>query len=294
VTIRPVAYCGLSASFPCTHRHGVQVRGKERATNRCGSGTSASSRAARTLSCLHRRNSNCTVRILVVRAASGHEARVDGSFHVRLRTLMPLNGAVLHLLIQDPKRGKEEVENWRQRTRHPSVPSDSFQLAPQQVSYVDSGFDLSIPSFPLMCLSPDGSRLCPSVAESTPSVPPFSLALSLSRTLQTSSGALSRSNTASLVQETLSSQLDICSPFLLDQSLLKASFLIGCSKEPVHVSRYEMLLLPEYASLTCSCKVSTALSHESLLIHTQTHLRYLTETSQKLSEKGFCWLHVIE
>jgi len=49
----------------------------------------------------------------------------------------------------------------------------------------------------------------------------FSLALSLPRTLHISSGALSRSNTASLVQETLSCQLDIRSPFLLDQSLLK-------------------------------------------------------------------------
>jgi hypothetical protein len=39
--------------------------------------------------------------------------------------------------------------------------------------------------------------------------------------MQTSSGALSRSNTASLFQETLSCQLDIRSPFLLDQSLLK-------------------------------------------------------------------------
>jgi len=29
---------------------------------------------------------------------------------------------VLHLQIQFPRRGKEEVENWRQRTRHPSVP----------------------------------------------------------------------------------------------------------------------------------------------------------------------------
>src|SRR5947209_6891783 len=29
---------------------------------------------------------------------------------------------VLHLEIKFPSRGKEEVENWRQRTRHPSVP----------------------------------------------------------------------------------------------------------------------------------------------------------------------------
>src|SRR5437763_12966136 len=115
----------------------------------------------------------------------------------------------LHLLVQHSSRDKEEVENWRQRTRHPSVPSDSFQLAPKQVSCVDNGFDLSITSFPLMCLSPDSSRLCPSIAESTSSVLPFALALSRSRTLQTRSGALSRSNTTSLVQETLSSQLDI-------------------------------------------------------------------------------------
>jgi hypothetical protein len=39
-------------------------------------------------------------------------------------------------------------------------------------------------------------------------------------------------NTASLVQETLSSQLDIRSPFLLDQSFLKVPFLIGCTKYP--------------------------------------------------------------
>src|SRR5690348_18208899 len=90
-----------------------------------------------------------------------------------------------------------------------------------------------------MCLSPYGSRLCPSIAESTPSVPPFSLALSLSRTLQTSSRALSRSNTASLVQETLSSQLDIRSPFLLDQSLLKVPFL-----SDVPSSQYSQIIQP--------------------------------------------------
>ena len=77
---------------------------------------------------------------------------------------------VLQILTQFSRRGKEEIENWRQSTRHPSVPLSCFQLAPQQVSYVDNGFDLSITSFPLMCLSPDGSRLCPSIAESTPSV----------------------------------------------------------------------------------------------------------------------------
>lgn len=56
------------------------------------------------------------------------------------------------------------------------------------------------------------------------------LAISLSRTLQTRSAALSRSNTASLVQETLSTRLDIRSPFLHDQSLLKVPFLIGYTK----------------------------------------------------------------
>jgi hypothetical protein len=131
---------------------------------------------------------------------------------------------VLHLQIQFSKRGKEEGENWRQSIRHPSVPSDSFQPSSQQASCVDRGFDPSNASFPLLCLSPDDSRLSHPIAESTPSVPLFSL----SRTVQTSSGALSRSNTASLVQETLSCQLDIRSLFLLDQSLLNGSFLIGC------------------------------------------------------------------
>jgi hypothetical protein len=77
--------------------------------------------------------------------------------------------------------------------RCPSVPSECFQPAPEQASYVDRGFDLPITSFPLLCLSPDGSRLCPSIAELTSSIPP----LSLSRTLQTSSGALSRSKRCS-------------------------------------------------------------------------------------------------
>jgi hypothetical protein len=88
--------------------------------------------------------------------------------------------------------------------RCPSVPLSCFQSPSQQVPCVENGFDLSITSFPLLCLSPDGSRPCPSFAESTPSVPLFSLALSLSGTVQTSSGALSRSNTAFLVQETRS------------------------------------------------------------------------------------------
>src|SRR5215471_10790652 len=130
----------------------------------------------------------------------------------------------------NPRRGKEEGENWRQSIRHPSVPVYCFQPPSQQASRVDRGFDRSITEGPLLYPSSDGSRLCPSIAEPTPSVPHFALALSLSRTWQTSSGALSRSNTASLVQETHSSQLDIRSPFLLDKSLLKVPFLIGCTK----------------------------------------------------------------
>ena len=54
-----------------------------------------------TLNSFTRDDALCTVAILStvmrlpVDAASGYEARVDGSFHVRLRTLLPLNGAVL-------------------------------------------------------------------------------------------------------------------------------------------------------------------------------------------------------
>ena len=77
----------------------------------------------------------------------------------------------LHLVIQASCRGKEEGKNWRQRTGNPSVPSDSFQLAPQQVSCVENGFDLSITDFPLACLSPDASRLCSLIADATSSVP---------------------------------------------------------------------------------------------------------------------------
>src|SRR6266700_7791936 len=111
--------------------------------------------------------------------------------------------------------------------RRPSVPSASFQPASQQASCVDRGFDFSIASFPLLCLNSDGDRLCPSIAEPTRSVPPFALALSLSRTLQTRSGALSRSNTASLVQEILSCQLDIRSLFSLINRFSKCLFLEG-------------------------------------------------------------------
>jgi hypothetical protein len=46
-------------------------------------------------------------------------------------------------------------------------------------------------SFLFAGLNPDASRLYPYIGESTPSVSPFSLAVSFSRTLQTRSGALS-------------------------------------------------------------------------------------------------------
>ncbi|SRR6266566_65877 len=100
--------------------------------------------------------------------------------------------------------------------RRPSVPSASFQPASQQASCVDRGFDFSIASFPLLCLNSDGDRLCPSIAEPTASVPPFALALPRSRTLQTRSGALSRSSTTSLVQETPFLPARHSFPFLLD------------------------------------------------------------------------------
>ncbi len=37
-----------------------------------------------------------------------------------------LSQQVLYLLIQYPRKEKEEVENWRQRIRHPSVPVRLF------------------------------------------------------------------------------------------------------------------------------------------------------------------------
>jgi hypothetical protein len=66
---------------------------------------------------------------------------------------------------------KRDTCQGRPMGRCPSVPVDSFQPAPQQVSYVDNEFDLSITSVPRICLNPDGSWLCPPIADSTPSVP---------------------------------------------------------------------------------------------------------------------------
>ena len=57
-----------------------------------------------------------------------------------------------------------------------------------------------------------------------------SLALSHLRTLQARSRAHSRPNTASLVQEALSSQPALRSPFLIDRWLLKVPLLIVCTK----------------------------------------------------------------
>jgi len=55
----------------------------------------------------------------------------------------------LELLRQFSRWGKEEGENWRQRNRNPSVPSDSSQPPSQQASCVDRGGDLSITYVPL-------------------------------------------------------------------------------------------------------------------------------------------------
>jgi hypothetical protein len=59
----------------------------------------------------------------------------------------------------------------RSRVRIPSVPLSCFQPRRQQAPCMDRGFDRSIISFPLPCLSPDASRLCPQIADSTASVP---------------------------------------------------------------------------------------------------------------------------
>src|SRR5947209_2703410 len=78
---------------------------------------------------------------------------------------------VLYLEIQFARQSKEEIENWRQRSRNPSVPSDSFQPRCQQALPVDYGCDLLITSFLLACLSPGASRLCLYIADATSSVP---------------------------------------------------------------------------------------------------------------------------
>jgi hypothetical protein len=49
------------------------------------------------------------------------------------RRVPPLNEfiscqKVVHLQIQFPRRGKEEVKNWRKRIRHPSVPSQAYSV----------------------------------------------------------------------------------------------------------------------------------------------------------------------
>jgi hypothetical protein len=64
----------------------AQGRGKERLMGRWPPRASASSLAARTSSCLSRRNRTCTAKLLAVHAASGHEAGGDGSFHERQHT----------------------------------------------------------------------------------------------------------------------------------------------------------------------------------------------------------------
>src|SRR5438270_8770519 len=60
----------------------------------CALHTSISSLAARTSSCLGRRNRTCAVTLLAVHAASGQEAGGDGSSHGRHHRRLPLDGAV--------------------------------------------------------------------------------------------------------------------------------------------------------------------------------------------------------
>src|SRR6266699_5632639 len=54
----------------------------------------ASSLAARTASCLCRRNRTCPVRLLAVHATSEHEEEGDESFHERPQRRLPLDAAV--------------------------------------------------------------------------------------------------------------------------------------------------------------------------------------------------------
>jgi len=67
---------------------------KERSMGRWGPHASASSLAARTSSGLCRRSRTCTVTLLAVHAASGHEAGGDGWFPARHHRQLPLYGAV--------------------------------------------------------------------------------------------------------------------------------------------------------------------------------------------------------
>jgi len=73
VPMKPSAHSGPSASLPCTCRD-CAGRCKERSMCRWGPPASTSSLAARTLSCLCRRKSNCTFTLRSVHAAAGHEA----------------------------------------------------------------------------------------------------------------------------------------------------------------------------------------------------------------------------
>jgi hypothetical protein len=56
---------------------------------------------------------------------------------------------LLYLEIQFPKWGKEEIENWRQRTRHPSVPLRLFM----KISRISRTYVLCIAVYSLRWLS---------------------------------------------------------------------------------------------------------------------------------------------
>jgi hypothetical protein len=103
----------------------------------------------------------------------------------------------------------------------PSVPSYSFQPAPQQVSCVDNEFDLLIASFPLLCLSSDGSRLCPSITEPTTSIPPFfTRSFTLENLADKVGSALALKHSIPHPKDPLLPARH-SHPFLLDQSLPK-------------------------------------------------------------------------
>jgi len=130
----------------------------------------------------------------------------------------------LHLLRQDPRRGKEEGGNWRQRTRNPSVPVSLFvEYEINNISRTERSEARRVAT-----LHTDVSRV--RVSETWRVA--CSHALSASSTSQTRPGARAHGNTASFPQEPCSFPLVMHSLLLLGRSLLK----VPCSEWMSHVA----------------------------------------------------------
>src|SRR6266700_5092541 len=107
----------------------------------------------------------------------------------------------LHLLRQDPRRGKEEGGNWRQRTRNPSVPVSLFiEYEIKNISCTERSEARRVAT-----LHTDVSWVRMSETWRVA----CSHALSASSTSQTRPGALAHGTTASFPQENCSFPLDI-------------------------------------------------------------------------------------